>query len=545
VPHSFTAAGDVSMANDLVFTNQTAANIISNGPLTIQSGESFENLDLILKPSGNGSVVIDAGNSLELFDSGNLVFDANDGSDTYFNFDNPNNRLELFIDGTEGVRFTSTGAIDANAAVTGNAFDLAEKYPTMNTELEAGDIVVVADASSTEGANYLVDKSNNENKDKVLGVVSTKPGFILGGGSFYSDFCADVQAGGTRADQAIAKAVKAAKAEAGIFSEQFDSTVATGEASLSISEQNALEATVHDKVAACRATRQIPVALSGRVPVKVDVSKGDIKAGDLLAVSTKEPGKATKATENGWVIGRALEDSKTNKETVMMFVDLVWYTGKELAQQVDLGSVDNASLDIDLALDEVMDIEKVNGKFKSTIFGDLSILGNATANNITSLGEINAGLVKIDGKNNAINVIGGGTLKLQAGMNAGNIEAFGGKLIMTSEGSLIAEGTLRAQKVVAEEFAVLGKTTINEKTATTSAALDATIGEGTIKAGSTAVSIPNTHVTPGAKIFVTANTDTNGQGLVVAEKKNGLFKVTLKDTLTTDVKFDYWIVKVE
>src|SRR5690606_35923874 len=71
VPHSFTAAGDVSIANDLVFTNQTAAKIISDGPLTIQSGEAFENLDLVLKPSGSGSVIIDDGNNLELYSAQN------------------------------------------------------------------------------------------------------------------------------------------------------------------------------------------------------------------------------------------------------------------------------------------------------------------------------------------------------------------------------------------------------------------------------------------------------------------------------------------
>jgi len=75
--------------------------------------------------------------------------------------------------------------------------------------------------------------------------------------------------------------------------------------------------------------------------------------------------------------------------------------------------------------------------------------------------------------------------------------------------------------------------------------LDATVGEGVIKAGTTEVTIPNTHVTPGVKIFVTANSDTNEQGLVVKEKKNGLFKVSVKNKLSTDVKFDYWIVKVE
>src|SRR5690606_17368033 len=52
VPHTFSAAGDVSIAYDLAFTNQTASLIESYGPLTIASGEVFENLDLTLQTYG-------------------------------------------------------------------------------------------------------------------------------------------------------------------------------------------------------------------------------------------------------------------------------------------------------------------------------------------------------------------------------------------------------------------------------------------------------------------------------------------------------------
>ena len=59
LPHEFTAAGDVTIAYDLVFTNQTASNIKSYGPLTIESGESFENNNLTLKTFGTGDFVWD------------------------------------------------------------------------------------------------------------------------------------------------------------------------------------------------------------------------------------------------------------------------------------------------------------------------------------------------------------------------------------------------------------------------------------------------------------------------------------------------------
>ncbi|MCX6792117.1 MAG: hypothetical protein NT149_03720 [Candidatus Gottesmanbacteria bacterium] len=50
-----------------------------------------------------------------------------------------------------------------------------------------------------------------------------------------------------------------------------------------------------------------PVALKGRVPVKVNLENGPIKVGDWLAASSV-PGVAMKATKNSMVIGRALED---------------------------------------------------------------------------------------------------------------------------------------------------------------------------------------------------------------------------------------------
>src|SRR5690606_30974421 len=59
VPHTFTAAGDVSIAYDLLFSNQTAANIKSNGPLLIQAGENFESNNLTLQTYNSGNVIID------------------------------------------------------------------------------------------------------------------------------------------------------------------------------------------------------------------------------------------------------------------------------------------------------------------------------------------------------------------------------------------------------------------------------------------------------------------------------------------------------
>lgn len=64
----------------------------------------------------------------------------------------------------------------------------------------------------------------------------------------------------------------------------------------------------------------MPVALNGRVSVKISSSSDLIQAGDYLTTS-KEEGKATKATKSGFVIGKALEDWDGKSDTIMVFVE--------------------------------------------------------------------------------------------------------------------------------------------------------------------------------------------------------------------------------
>ncbi|MEM2947095.1 MAG: hypothetical protein QXN96_02515 [Candidatus Bathyarchaeia archaeon] len=63
-----------------------------------------------------------------------------------------------------------------------------------------------------------------------------------------------------------------------------------------------------------------PIALAGRVPVKVSEENGKILAGDLLTISSV-PGVAMRATKAGQIIGKALEDSECKEvETCMVLV---------------------------------------------------------------------------------------------------------------------------------------------------------------------------------------------------------------------------------
>ncbi len=94
-------------------------------------------------------------------------------------------------------------------------------------------------------------------------------------------------------------------------------------------------------VAGAYTENSYPIALVGRVPVKVSTENGQIKAGDYLT-SASIPGYAMKANMAGRVLGKALEDLKEGKECpafgmgnlpatkcgeIMMFVNLTDYLG--------------------------------------------------------------------------------------------------------------------------------------------------------------------------------------------------------------------------
>lgn len=69
-----------------------------------------------------------------------------------------------------------------------------------------------------------------------------------------------------------------------------------------------------------------PVALSGRVPVKVSTENGSIQPGDYLT-SSSTPGVAMKAIQKGSVIGKALESfGGSGVKKIKVFVGITWYS---------------------------------------------------------------------------------------------------------------------------------------------------------------------------------------------------------------------------
>ena len=180
------------------------------------------------------------------------------------------------------------------------AIDLAENYPTKDQTLGAGEIVMLDPANPVFMSRYDRTSLGTSTSPTLLGVVSTEPGLLLGG---YSN-------------------------------------------------------PVYE------AERKVPVALSGRVPVKVNNEGGDIAAGDRIAPSSV-PGVGKKASTFAHTVGIALEPfDGADIGEIYVFIDLQ-------AQNLSV-SGGTGTTTIALGGNGVMDLE---GKDLTNVASIVSALG--------------------------------------------------------------------------------------------------------------------------------------------------------------------------
>jgi len=139
------------------------------------------------------------------------------------------------------------------------AIDVAENHPTKDATLSAGEIVTLDPANPVFVSRYARPATTTATTSPALfGVVSSKPGLLLGGFG----------------DKIYPDDVK------------------------------------------------VPIALAGRVPVKVNLDGGNITPGDRLAPSFV-PGVVARATTTGYTIGIALEafDETSTSTEILVSVD--------------------------------------------------------------------------------------------------------------------------------------------------------------------------------------------------------------------------------
>jgi hypothetical protein len=240
------------------------------------------------------------------------------------------------------------------------------------------------------------------------------------------------------------------------------------------------------------------VALSGRVPVKVNTSNGVIEKGDMITISSTT-GVGAKAVTSGFVVGTALQSytsvDATKTGVIEIFVNLTYY-----APQV--ASTNNGS-----SIDWTLDSGILKSNYSVSIAGVLTAQKGVFTSISTTLFEIN-----------------------------------NGKLTIDENGKLVTQGTIEAKGVAAEnvktENLEVSKVSVKPNTVTG----DSMIGTGKIVAGQKSVIIANKNVADNSLVFVTV-TSKGGALISVTTKQPGVsFEVELPAPAASDVTFNYWIV---
>lgn len=179
--------------------------------------------------------------------------------------------IEAWNNGDREFYVDSSGDVKCDGAFTGGGADFAERLPAAEPgTLEPGDVVVFGDRPRE------MTLARHANDPRVVGVYSTKPGFLGGGAGDGPDL--DDPGAAPHAD-----------------------------------------------------TREhLPVALVGIVPVKISGEGGAVRIGDLLT-SSNTPGHAMRAApigelggrpvfEQGTLIGKAMEDFEGDRGRILMLV---------------------------------------------------------------------------------------------------------------------------------------------------------------------------------------------------------------------------------
>ncbi len=232
----------------------------------------------------------------------------------------------LLLDGTVSTNYTFT--------------DLAERFVAVGS-LEPGDLVRVSSATP-----HGVVRSQTAT-DTLLGVVSTAPGMELGGTVFSEEVLETgwdgALAGRFGNEMESYKAIALGRTENGL-AEKKANLAAAQEEYLKALDTEEVDSNRPDfmppevqfednlKAEALRLffeANTVPVALSGRVPVKVSTANGAILAGDPIAAGS-EPGMGVKATQPGFIVGTALEPLHEDSGKILVFINRTWYGGSGL-----------------------------------------------------------------------------------------------------------------------------------------------------------------------------------------------------------------------
>jgi hypothetical protein len=310
----------------------------------------------------------------------------------------------------------------------------------------------------------------------------------------------------------------------------------------------------------------------------------DTEAGDLLATLIQRLDEL-----EGLVLGTTDTLPEPFVATVSGEIESIEYSAEGI-QEEEVEATVSAELDTEIEFEEAdisairSDIElltqtislatesavlsqqtlELTGENNQATLENLTVAGKAQVYDLNIAGKLTTGFIEIDGIAGSITTVMQ-PLQLQTNPLAGNIEAFDRKIVMTSNGDIEIQGTLRAEKVETKEIvaqsAVLGKVEIatessklqissdkqnsitNDQTDITSTISQASLGKAVLKEGRRRVLVRTSALTENSSVFVTATSSTGGQSMYVEDIIPGRgFYAEVDEVVSEDLGFNWWVV---
>ncbi len=236
------------------------------------------------------------------------------------------------------------------------------------------------------------------------------------------------------------------------------------------SEKPALRLTQNDST--IDGVRAIPVALAGRVPVKVTTENGEIKPGDYLT-SSSIPGVAMKATKSGAIIGQAMSSySEQGIGKVTVYIKSASYYGSIADNFTAIGTTDS-----NFGNNILAQLAKQTVSTDSQVVTDTLVAGLQI---VTP--QLTAHEVSVD----TIAIASGSALTVRLGTDGrvifGDSDATG--ITFDNHGNATFAGTITAKSIKADQIEglelLIGKiTTIQNSIATQSASEPSLVAQNT------------------------------------------------------------------
>jgi excisionase family DNA binding protein len=525
LPTQFTAAGDVSIAYDIQFTNPVASFIKSNAPIYIASGETFNSSNLTLRSYNLGNILLDSGssstgtgkvgigpnvtplgllhvsntgeNSAGLIGKALAIFDQGESQDILTASAAGTTKFAVDVSGNVYIGSNASGA--ANTALCYNS-----------TSLNGATVYKIQDCPGTPAdiAEWYAASPDVKPGDAVA-VSQQEFNYEAKGADPYTNQVASL---GTRTVNILKKAQPGDRVVGIISTGPFQTFGEDIKEAVDKSGRNDIKA--------------LPMALAGRIPATINTASSDILGGDRLTLGVT--GDLVKAQNTGSTIATALEswNKSANKTQIMVILDKDYYIDPSTVINNATPSAQLADASDSAAFDtRLMALESAITASSSGMIANLSevdtsklnVLGDAVLGDTVVNGKLNVGGLTLDNINQSVNAIG--VFKIQD-LALGNVEFMNGLVVIDTKGNVTAKS------ITANKYNVAG----------TSA------GTSTLNAGQTSVVINTNQVTSNSLIFVTTQTKTD-KVLSVTQKTNGTnFKVEANSADNKDLQFSWWIV---